>query len=90
MGMGYQIKCTKQCKDDALWAENIIELLNDRDEKGFFKAGCGHAGFVERSYALQEKGETWEPYLRGAVNLGAHGDVYQPSSTWSVTTVMVQ
>ena len=77
--MAYEVKCTKNCKDStSLWAGNIVELLGGRDEQGYFKAACGHPGYVERSFALQEEGETWEPFLRGAVSLGAPKDTYQP------------
>ena len=43
---------------------------------GHFK--CGGPGFVERSFELQEPGERWEPYLKGAIPLGEPGDTYQP------------
>src|SRR5215469_6887025 len=76
--MAYQIKCTLQCSADETWAGNIVELLNRRDKDGYFKSACGHVGYVERSFALQEEGETWEPYLRGAISLGPPDDVYQP------------
>jgi len=76
--MAYEIKCPKHCKDSSFWAGNIVDLLKARDEQGYFKAGCGHLGFVEKSFALQETGETWEPFLRGAISLGASKDIYQP------------
>ena len=76
--MPYEVKCTKRCKDSSLRASNILELLDARDEKGYFKATCGHLGYVEKSFSLQEAGETWEPFLRGAVSLGKPKDAYQP------------
>ncbi len=41
-------------------------------------AKCGHSGYVEKSFRLQEQGETWEPFLRGAISLGIPTDTYQP------------
>jgi len=78
--MEWEVKCTKHCKDSSHWVGNILELLESaRDEQGvFFKAACGHPGYVEKHFQLQEKGETWEPFLRGAISLGQPKDTYQP------------
>jgi hypothetical protein len=76
--MPYAVKCIKGCADIS-WPGNIVELLKIRDQSGFFKCACGKSrGYVEKSFALQEKGEVWEPYLRGAVALGEQDDTYQP------------
>jgi hypothetical protein len=77
--MVYEVKCAKHCKDKSFWAGNIVELLDKgRDSQGLFKAACGHPGYIEKSFALQEEGETWDPFLRGAVKLGRPKDTYQP------------
>jgi len=39
---------------------------------------CGGKGYIEKSFDLQEPGETWEPYLKGIIPLGTPGDTYQP------------
>jgi hypothetical protein len=39
---------------------------------------CGKHGYIEKSFKLQEPGEVWEPYLRGAIPLGKPGNTYQP------------
>lgn len=32
----------------------------------------------KKAFDLQEPGDTWEPYLRGAIRLGDPDDTYQP------------
>ncbi len=61
-----------------MWVKNIVELLEHRDEQGLFKCVCGHNGYIEKSFDLQEKDEHWEPFLRGAISLGQSGETYQP------------
>jgi hypothetical protein len=39
---------------------------------------CGHRGYVEKVFDLQEPGETWEPFLKAVIPLGNVGDSYQP------------
>src|SRR5688500_11902435 len=60
--MGYQIKCVRSCGSGNGWANNVLELLSTRDEAGHFKANCGHPGYVEKRFALQEVGEYWETF----------------------------
>jgi len=75
--MGWLIKCAK-C-DEQSWASNIVDLLdNHSDGSGWFLCPSGHQGYVEKSFDLQEPGDRWEPFLRGALRLGAPGDTYQP------------
>ena len=74
--MGYLIMCPKGCC--SLWAENVIELLKHRDEHSLFMCPCGHNGYVEKSFNLQEKDEHLESFLRGAISLGQAGETYQP------------
>ncbi len=77
--MAYEVKCTKEGCGDKHWPGNVIELLEMRDPNGFFECTCGKEhGYVEKNFELQEKGEVWEPFLRGAVLLGAQDDSYQP------------
>ncbi len=76
--MGWLIKCSAGCGNDT-WAGNIDELIrNHRDNDGWFVCQCGAYGYIEKSFDLQEPGETWEPYLRGIIPLGTDGDTYQP------------
>lgn len=77
--MGWLIKCTdSQCGKET-WAGNIVELItNHRDTYGWLICQCGRYGYIEKTFDLQEPGETWEPYLRGIIPLGSPGDTYQP------------
>ena len=79
--MAWRIQCSNEgCKDKDTWAGNIVYLINDRlDKDGWILCGhCGNPGYIKKSFALQEKGEFWKPYLRGVIRLGNVGDVYQP------------
>jgi hypothetical protein len=77
--MGWNIECSDpKCMKQA-WAENIVELIDSRtDPKGWFLCSCGMPGHIRKHFELQEPGEVWEPYLRGAIRLGNPGDTYQP------------
>jgi hypothetical protein len=77
--MGWLIKCTDSGCGKVTWAGNIVDLIsNHRDGSGWFLCQCGNHGFIEKSFALQEPGEVWEPYLRGVIPLGDADDTYQP------------
>jgi len=77
--MGWLIKCSDEKCRKATWIGNIVDLISShRDQTGWFLCQCGQRGYVEKSYALQEAGEKWEPYLRGIIPLGGSGDTYQP------------
>lgn len=77
--MGWLIKCTDNQCGIGTWAGNIVDLINNHcDPSGWLLCQCGRPGFVEKSFELQESGETWEPYLRGIIPLGNVGDTYQP------------
>lgn len=77
--MSWQIKCTDAKCGCESWAGNIVDLISDhRTKDGFFRSNCGKPGYIEKSFSLQEEGETWEPYLRGLLSLGQVGDTYQP------------
>lgn len=76
--MREKIRCMKGCKD-TVPVSNILDQLKHCDEQtNLFKCSCGHAGYIEKSFAVQEKGEHWKPYLRGAITLGDPTDTYQP------------
>ena len=76
--MGWLIKCNSKCGKET-WAGNIDELIkNHRDSNGWFLCQCGKHGHIEKSFDLQEPGETWEPFLRGIIPLGSENDTYQP------------
>jgi hypothetical protein len=75
--MGWWITCSKKC-GSGVWAENIVDLLNKpTDEHGYFLCDCGEQGYIEKSYNLQEAGETWKPILRGIIKLDPDG-CYNP------------
>ena len=75
--MGWSINCASCGKESC--ASNIVDLLtNHTDDDGWFLCSGGHHGYIEKSFALQEEGDRWEPFLRGAIPLGTPGDTYQP------------
>jgi len=78
--MGWNIKCNKPSCGKTTWANNIVELIkNHTDVYGWFVCGeCGNHGYIEKSFNLQEPGNTWEPFLRGIISLGKADDTYQP------------
>lgn len=68
--MGWQIKCIDKNCDCGNWASNIANLIEDCvDDNGWFISACGRRGFIEKDYNLQEQGETWKPFLLGAIRL---------------------
>jgi len=77
--MAWMIKCINtQCGKET-WADNIVTLISDhRDNNGWFKCQCGKQGYIEKSFKMQEPGETWKPFLRGIMPLGNKNEVYQP------------
>jgi len=77
--MAWEIKCCKNCGCTSM-ASDIVDLIkNHCDENGWFVVTeCKHYGYIEKSFALQEGGEKWEPYLRGIISLGGDDDIYQP------------
>lgn len=77
--MPYKIKCSDTNCNKETWAANIVDLINEhRDRNGWFICSCGHRGYIEKSFSLQEEGEVWEPFLQGIITLGDEGDTYQP------------
>ncbi|HEY4761404.1 MAG TPA: hypothetical protein VIH42_12555 [Thermoguttaceae bacterium] len=75
--MVWQIKCST-CKN-VTHAKNIVDLiLKHRDKEGWFLCQCGEHGYIEKSFKLQEPGETWKPFLKGIITLSNSGDTYQP------------
>jgi hypothetical protein len=77
--MSWLIKCVDSTCASETWTPNIVDLLDrHRDSAGWFLCSCGKQGYVEKSFSLQEPGEVWEPFLRGAIRLGQTGDTYQP------------
>lgn len=76
--MTQKILCTKHCKaSNPVKAGNIVELLAKRDKQGYFEAACGHRGYIEKHFELQEEGEAWKPFLRGAITFAGRKK-YQP------------
>ena len=78
--MGWSIRCNDaKCKKESR-ASNIVDLIeNHCDQNGWFQCStCNSQGYIEKSFNLQEPGQTWKPYLRGIISLGTPGDTYQP------------
>lgn len=78
--MSWSIQCNNEkCKEFTL-ASNIVDLIDKHtNSDGWFVCShCGSSGFIKKSFDLQEPGNTWEPYLRGAIRLGDKDDSYQP------------
>ena len=78
--MSWLIKCGEAVCGKNTWVADVVDLISShRDAEGWFVCGeCGARGYIEKSFAMQEGGDRWEPYLRGVVPLGTSGDVYQP------------
>ena len=77
--MAWLITCLSETCGKQTWAADIVDLIKNRlSPEGWIRCQCGQPGYVAKKFALQEKGETWEPYLRGVVPLGEAGEVYQP------------
>ena len=53
-------------------------FLNAEALAGWVQCHCGKHGYIEKRFELQERGQTWEPYLRGIIPLGDPDDTYQP------------
>ncbi len=77
--MGWSIECLVDCGEGA-YATNIVNLLDEhRDSKGWFQCKCGERGYIRKSYELQEPGETWTPFLKGAVRCKtSENETYKP------------
>jgi hypothetical protein len=74
----WRISCTDpNCKEKTRASEIVDLIENNRDPEGWFLCWCGERGYVEKSFSTQE-GETWSPFLKGAIPLGDDGDTYQP------------
>ena len=81
--MVWHVRCSDPACSDGTWVRNIVDLLSNHvpDGRGLFTCGLCHraSGYVEKSFALQEQGEVWEPFLRGAIRLADdRSAIYQP------------
>ena len=77
--MAWEIRCLDGNCTSPGWAANIVDLIQQRrDEAGWLLCRCGGKGYVKKAFDLQEKGEQWEPFVRGIVVLGDPGETYQP------------
>ena len=78
--MGWSIQCNNEDCKQYTWAKNIVDLINNHtNAEGWFVCNyCGSPGFIKKSFAVQEPGDTWDPYLRGVIRLGKSDDTYQP------------
>src|SRR5665213_1665048 len=75
----WAITCTRARCVANTRATDIVDLIkNYRDAEGWFLCNCGRRGYIEKSFALQEAGEVWAPFLKGIIPLGEAGDTYQP------------
>ncbi len=78
--MSWSIQCNNENCKEYTWASNIVDLIDKHtNSDGWFVCShCNSPGFIKKSFDLQEPGDTWEPYLRGAIRLGDKDDSYQP------------
>ena len=78
--MSWTIKCSSQQCSKESYAANVVELIHKcTDDDGWFRCShCHSLGYIVKSFNLQERGEVWEPILRGAIPLGKRDDTYQP------------
>ncbi len=75
------IRCTDEQCGQVTYAAQIDELIGQhRDDAGWFLCGlCGKHGYIEKSFARQEgEGQTWAPFLKGAIKLEYPDDTYRP------------
>ena len=81
------IECSANPKHEKSYPHNIHDLIQNKkyfDENGWFQCSdCKSAGYIQKSYKLQErdqkgKQEEWQPLLKGAIKLGEENDSYQP------------
>jgi len=77
--VGWLINCSDPGCGKRIWADNIVDLITTHiDSDGWLLCSCGKAGSIQKSFELQEPGETWEPFLRGVIPLGDPSATYQP------------
>lgn len=78
--MSWSIECNNENCKGFTWASNIVDLIDKHtNSDGWFVCShCSSYGSIKKSFDLQEPGDTWEPYLRGAIRLGDKDDSYQP------------
>lgn len=77
--MAYQIQC-RSCKKYT-WAGNIVDLLKEHtNDIGFFVcANCGSTDtYIYRKSSLQEKGEVWERWIKGVIQIDSGIETYCP------------
>ena len=78
--MSWWIECSRPCEKGGVSALNIVELLdNHSDADGWFLCQCGARGWIRKSYKVQERDETWEPILKGAIRCrDSEYETYKP------------
>ncbi|MFC1559061.1 hypothetical protein ACFL39_00535 [Gemmatimonadota bacterium] len=77
--MPYWISCSK-C-DDAYEVKNIIALIDENSESHTGKLicpQCGNPGYIHQKKKMQEKGETWEPYIKAVLPVKSPYSTYSP------------
>lgn len=77
--MSYDIEC-RSCRRHT-WARNIVDLFKQHtNEDGrFVCAHChGTDTFIYRESTLQEKGETWERWIKGVIQIDSGIETYSP------------
>lgn len=77
--MGWTIECCNTKCGTQTQASEIVDLIkNHTHENGKFRCDkCGNYGYIKKSFKLQEPGQYWKPYLKGAIRLKREG-AYQP------------
>lgn len=79
--MAWIITCSDPACSLKTSAENIVDLLDKHRNTGgwFVCSHCGARGYIEKSFELQEFGQCWNPFLKGAIRLSdSSSDTYQP------------
>jgi hypothetical protein len=78
----YEISCTE---GHASCAKDILDLIENYTDKGFGENGgtvvcssCKKPAAISRSYNLQEKGRTWECWIRQIVRIPSEIETYVP------------
>lgn len=78
--MSWSIMCIGTCKKTTR-AKDIVDLLNNfvNSDNQFICGSCNNLGYIDKSFLLQEEGETWAPRYLGAFRLEVdRAEIYQP------------
>jgi hypothetical protein len=79
--MSYKLACiNNKCSNKESKAINVLDLIENYVGKDylFYCPKCSQNIYIEKQFDLQEKGQTWEPFLWGIIPLGFKNKTYQP------------